>query len=76
VANLEKMLVTLPAEKFVSGHSEIQDRAGVQNHVANMKAMQEKVRGLKAKGMTVEDVRKQFAQNEAILVGVIYDEIR
>jgi hypothetical protein len=41
-----------------------------------MKAMQEKVRGLKAKGMTVEDVRKQFAQNEAILVGVIYDEIR
>jgi len=76
VANLEKMLATLPAEKFVSGHSEIQDRAGVQNHLANMKAMQEKVRGLKAKGMPVEDVRKQFAQNEATLVGVIYAEIR
>ncbi len=74
VANLEKMLATLPAEKFVSGHSEIQDRAGVQNHIANMKAMQEKVRGLKAKGMALEDVQKQFAQNEATLVGVIYNE--
>jgi cyclase len=76
VANLERMLAALPAEKFVSGHSEIQDRAGVRNHVASMRAMQEKVRGLKANGMPLEDVRKQFAQNEAALVGVIYGEMR
>ena len=74
VANLEQMLATLPAEKFVSGHSEIQDRAGVQNHIANMKAMQEKVRSLKAKGMALQDVQNQFAQNETTLVGVVYNE--
>jgi hypothetical protein len=76
LANLETMLATLPAEKFVSGHSDIQDRAGVQNHIANLKAMQEKVRGLKAKGMALGDIRKQYAQNEATLVGVIYHEMK
>ena len=76
VANLEKMLATIDAQRFVSGHSEIQDRAGVQNHIVQMKAMQEKVRGLKAKNMSLEDVQKQFAQNEATLVGVIYNEIK
>jgi cyclase len=76
VAALEKMLATIDARRFVSGHSDIQDRSGVQNHIANMKAVQEKVRGLKAKGLSLEDIRKQFTQAEAALVGVIFDEIR
>ena len=76
VAALEKMLVAIDARRFISGHSEIQDRAGVQAHVANMKAMQEKVRSLKAKGLSLEDVQKQFAQNEMTLVGVIFAETK
>lgn len=76
VANLEKMLATIDAKRFVSGHSEIQDRTGVQNHIAQMKAMQEKVRELKAKNMSLTEVQKQFAQNEVTLVGVIYNEIK
>ncbi len=76
VAALEQMLATIDARRFVSGHSEIQDRAGVQAHAARMKAMQEKVRGLKAAGLSLEDVQKQFAQNEMTLVGVIFAETK
>jgi cyclase len=76
VANLEKMLKTIDAIQFVCGHNEIQGIMGIRNHIAQMKAMQEKVRALKAKNMSIDDVRKQFSQNEATLVGVIYNEIK
>lgn len=76
VANLEKMLAALPAEKFVSGHSPIQDRIGVQNHIEKLKAMQKRVRDLKAKGQSIEQIQKQFEQSEETLVWVIYNEIK
>ncbi len=76
IAALEKMLATLDARQFVTGHSPVQDRAGVERHVANMKAMVERVRGFKATGFSRQHVQKEFTQNEAALVGVIYDEIR
>jgi cyclase len=76
VAALEKMLATIDARLFASGHSEVQDRAGVERHIAGMKAMQNKVKGLKAGGLALADVQKQFAQNEAALVAVIFAEVR
>ncbi len=76
VETLTKMLETLNAERFVSGHSDIQDRAGVQNLITQMRVMQDKVQSLMAKNMSLEDVQKQFAQNEATLVGIIYNELK
>jgi cyclase len=75
VSTLEKMLSTIDAEKFVCGHNDVIDRAAVQNHIAQMKALQEKVHGLKVKGQSIEAVQKQFEQNQSALVQTIYNEI-
>jgi cyclase len=76
VAALEKMLSTLDAQKFVCGHNDVIDRAAVRNHITQMKALQEKVRGFKMKGQGIEEVQKQFEQNQAALVQTIYNEIK
>jgi cyclase len=76
VAALEKMLSTLDARKFVCGHNDVIDRAAVQNHISQMKALQEKVRGFKMKGQGIEEVQKQFEQNQSALVQTIYNEIK
>lgn len=75
VAALEKMLSTIDAQKFVCGHNDVIDRAAVQNHIAVMKALQEKVRSLKVKDQSIEEVQKQFEQNQSTLVQTIYNEV-
>ena len=76
VKALEKMLSTIDAQKFVCGHNDMIDRAAVQNHIAQMKELQEKVRGLKVKGQSIEEAQKQFEQNQSSLVQAIYNEIK
>jgi len=76
VAALEKMLSTIDARKFVCGHNDVIDRAAVQNHIVRMKTMQKKVRDLKMKGRSNEEVQKQFEQNQAALVQTTYNEIK
>ena len=76
VAALEKMLSTIDARKFVCGHNDVIDRTAVRNHIARMKALQAKVRDLKMKGRSIEEVQKQFEQNQAALVQTIYNEIK
>jgi hypothetical protein len=41
-----------------------------------MKALQDKVRDLKVKGQGIEEVQKQFEQNQSALVRTIYSEIK
>jgi hypothetical protein len=41
-----------------------------------MKALQTKVRDLKMKGRSIEEVQKQFEQNQSALVQAIYNEIK
>jgi cyclase len=76
VAVLEKMLSTIDAQQFVCGHNDVIDRAAVQSHIAQMKAMQEKVRDLKVKGQSIEEVQKQFGKNQSALIQTIYNEIK
>ena len=76
VAALEKLLSTIDARKFVCGHNDVIDRATVRNHIARMKALQAKVRDLKMKGRSIEEVQKQFEQNQSALVQTIYNEIK
>jgi cyclase len=76
VAALGKMLATIDARKFVCGHNDVIDRAAVRNHIARMKALQAKVRDLKMKGRSIEEVQKQFEQNQSALVQAIYNEIK
>jgi cyclase len=76
VAALEKMLSAIDAQKFVCGHNDVIDRAAVLDHIVRMKDLQEKVRGFKMKGQGIEEVRKQFEQNQSALVQTIYNEIK
>ncbi len=73
---LTKMLETLDAEKFCSGHSEIADRETIKKHIDQMKKRQEKIKSLFEKNMPLEDVLKVFEENESRLVEAIYNEIK
>ncbi len=53
-----KMLATIDAEKFSNGHGEITDRKQIQNHIAQMKERQEKVRALIKKKINLDEIKK------------------
>lgn len=76
VKTLTRMLDTLEAEKFCSGHSEMTGRDGIRNHIRDIKSMQEKVRSLIEKGKSLEEIKSEFEQNEARLIEAIYSEIK
>ena len=76
VRNLTKMLETLDAEHFCSGHSEVTDRAGIQKHIDQIKATQKKIQGLIDQGKTLEQVQAEFEEDEARLVESIFTEIK
>jgi cyclase len=76
VKTLTKMLGTLDAEKFCSGHSEIADRSAVKNHIEQMKKRQEKVKTLMEQGKSLEEIKSEFEENEARLIESIYNEIK
>ncbi len=76
VKTLSKMLQTIDAEKFCSGHSEMTDREGIRNHIDQMKGLQAKVKTLSGERRNIEEIKSEFKSNEARLVEVIYNEIK
>jgi cyclase len=76
VKTLTKMLETIDAEKFCSGHSEIVDRQAIKDHISQMQARQEKIRSLIDEKRTLEEITDEFDENEARLVESIYNEIK
>ena len=76
VKTLTKMLETIDAEKFCSGHSEITDREGIKNHIALMKKRQEKVNALFNEGKRLDKVKNQFEKRESRLIEAIYNEVK
>jgi len=75
VKTLTKMLQTIDAERFCSGHSEMTDRAGIRNHIEQMKKQQEKVGAFVEKGKSIEEIKGEFSENEARLIETIYNDI-
>jgi glyoxylase-like metal-dependent hydrolase (beta-lactamase superfamily II) len=75
VKTLTKMLETIDAEKFCSGHSEMADRAAIKSHIAQMKKRQEKVKALMREGKNLEQIKGQFEGNEGRLIESIYSEV-
>lgn len=76
VETLTKMLRTIDAEKFCSGHSEMTDREGVRNHIEKMKKRQEKIEALIRERKSIEEIKSEFNENEARLIEAIYSDIR
>ena len=75
VKTLSRMLNTLEAEKFCSGHSEITDRFGIMDHIYQMKKRQQKIKTMLRNGESQEIIRNSFSDNEKALVNCILDEI-
>jgi glyoxylase-like metal-dependent hydrolase (beta-lactamase superfamily II) len=75
VETLEKMLKTIDAEKFYSGHSEPFGRDMVRAHIDEMKELQGKVAGYMKKDYTLENIKKEFSNDQVNLVETIYREI-
>lgn len=76
VKALTKMLETLDAEKFCSGHSDPIDRSTVKHHIEEMKKIQAKIKSLVGQGKSLEDVKKEFEESHARLVEAIFNEIK
>jgi cyclase len=76
VKTLSKMLETLDAEIFLSGHSEPVGREDIQKHIQAMVERQAKVKKLIGEGKSLESTLAQFDPDEARLVTAIYDEIK
>ena len=76
VKALTKMLETLDAEKFCSGHSDPIDRSTVKHHIEEMKKIQAKIKSLVEQGKSLEDVKKEFDESHARLVEAIFYEIK
>jgi len=76
VKALTKMLETLDAERFCSGHSNPIDRSTVKHHIEEMKKIQAKIKSLMGQGKSLEDVKKEFEESHARLVEAIFNEIK
>jgi cyclase len=76
VKTLTKMLKTLDAENFCSGHSDIADRATIKNHINQMIKRQEKIKSLVENGKDLEAIKSEFEENEARLIESIYNEVK
>lgn len=76
VVTLTRMLETLDAEYFCSGHSDRVDRAAIRNHIDHMKKFQAKVKALVAAGKSLDEVKSEFAENEGRLVESVFAEVK
>jgi len=76
VKTLTKMLQTIDAEKFCSGHSETTNRQGIRKHIDQMKKLQEKVKTLIEERKSLDEIKSKFKENEARLIEAIYNDIK
>lgn len=76
VKTLTKMLETLPAEKFYSGHSDVLTREGIQKHIDEMISIQKNIETLINDNKTLNEVKNEFEKGQNTLVEVIFNEIK
>jgi glyoxylase-like metal-dependent hydrolase (beta-lactamase superfamily II) len=76
VRTLTKMLETLDADIFLSGHSDPVGRAEIEKHIQAMVNRQNKVKELISMSRSLEETLENFEKNESRLVTSIYNEIK
>jgi cyclase len=76
VKTLTQMLDTLEATKFCSGHTEPVDRSAVKHHIQEMITLQNTIKSLAAQGKSLEEIQKEFSENQSRLVESIFNEIK
>ena len=75
VITLTKMLETLDAEIFLSGHSDPVGRKEIEEHILSMIDRQKKVKDLVSQDKTLEETLTEFDESESRLVTSIYNEV-
>jgi cyclase len=76
VKTTEKLLASLDAEYFCSGHADIKTRADMEKHLEDFKKFQEKVKTLAGSGKGLQEVQAEFKPEEKNLVETVYNEIK
>ena len=76
VATLNRMLETLDAENFSSGHSEICSREDIQQHLIQIQELQKKVMTMVEQNKSLDEVLGNFEENETRLVTSVYNEVK
>jgi len=76
VKTLTKMLETLDAVTFLSGHSDPVGRIEIEKHIQAMVERQMKVKQLVSEDKSLEETLEQFNENEVRLVTSVYNEIK
>ena len=76
VKTLTRMLITLEATTFCSGHADPVDRKTVEHHIEEITAIQNKIRLLAEQGKTLKEIQKEFSENHSRLVESIFSEIK
>ncbi|MEN8229250.1 MAG: MBL fold metallo-hydrolase [Bacteroidota bacterium] len=75
VNTLTKMIETLDAETFLSGHSDPVGRDEIEKHIQAMVERQKKVQVSVDQDKTLAEILEEFNENESRLVTSIYNEI-
>jgi len=75
VKALSKILYTLDAEKFCSGHAGVIDRQAIRDHIDAMKKRQARIKAMMTLGHTLDEIKSHFPENESRLVESIFNEI-
>lgn len=76
VTTLTRMIETLDAEKFSSGHSEICSREDIHQHLNQIQELQKKVMIMVKQNKSLDEVIGNFEKNEARLVTSVYNEVK
>lgn len=76
VTTTELILETLDAEMFCSGHAGIKTREDIENHLREIKELQQKIKSYKADGRVIEDILTEFLSDHKQLVTTIFNEIK
>jgi len=76
VKTVSKMLESLDAEIFLSGHADPVGREEIKTHIQVMVDKQNKVKELISLDLTLEEILEEFDKNEKRLVTSIYNEIK
>jgi glyoxylase-like metal-dependent hydrolase (beta-lactamase superfamily II) len=76
VKTTEKMLETIDAVQFCSGHADIMSREDIEQHLVEMQKFQQKVKKLVGEGKGLTEIQALFKPEESRLVESVFLELQ
>lgn len=76
VKTTEKMIETIDAVKFCTGHADVMSREDIEQHLQEMKKFQQKVKKLVSEGKGLAEIQSEFKPEESRLVESVFGELQ